>query len=81
MGKNYIRDFLCSLCEQSYRDFRLYVRDDGSSDATNAIVSEYSSILDITILSGDERLGPAKGFFRIMEEAEASRLLHVCRSR
>lgn len=69
-GAKYIREFLHSLCEQSFKDFCIYVRDDGSSDTTLAILSEYSSRLSIRMLPSQVRLGPAKGFFRIMEEAD-----------
>ena len=68
-GSDYISEFLDSLCDQSYKNFCLYVRDDGSTDSTLAILNEYSSRLAIEILPSDGRLGPAKGFLRIMEMA------------
>ena len=68
-GEQYIREFLDSLCDQSYKDFCLYVRDDGSTDSTLAILNGYSSRLAIEVLQSDGRLGPAKGFMRIMEGA------------
>jgi glycosyltransferase involved in cell wall biosynthesis len=74
-GAKYIGEFLDSLCAQSFQDFCIYVRDDGSTDTTLEIVSEYTSRLNIHILPSKERLGPAKGFFRIMEEAGEE---HVC---
>lgn len=66
-GEKYIREFLDSLCEQTYKDFCVYVRDDGSSDATCAILQEYTEQLCINIIPASERLGPAKGFLKLME--------------
>lgn len=74
-GERYIREFLDSLCGQSYKDFCLYVRDDGSTDSTLAIVDSYSSRLVIEVLPSEGRLGPAKGFLKIMEMAGAG---HSC---
>ena len=74
-GAQYIREFLDSLCDQSYEDFCLYVRDDGSTDSTLAILNGYSTRLTIKILPSDGRLGPAKGFMRIMGLADAK---HGC---
>lgn len=68
-GALYIREFLDSLCSQSFNDFCVYVRDDGSRDSTQDILNEYSSKLSIRLLPSQGRLGPAKGFFRILEEA------------
>lgn len=74
-GAEYIGEFLDSLCAQSFSDFCIYVRDDGSIDATLEILSEYASKLNIRLLPSQGRLGPAKGFFRIMEEAGGG---HAC---
>ena len=74
-GASYINEFLDSLCAQSYEYFTVYIRDDGSTDSTLAKLSAYSTKLDLRILSSDGRLGPAKGFFKIMEEASEG---HQC---
>lgn len=68
-GAQYIREFLDSLCAQSFNDFCVYVRDDGSVDATQDILNEYSSRLSMRLLPSHGRLGPAKSFFKILEEA------------
>lgn len=76
-GAKYIREFLDSLCEQTYKDFCIYVRDDGSTDGTLSIVEEYASRLSICVLPAGERLGPAKGFFKIMEEAGSGHMVYL----
>ena len=76
-GAKYIREFLDSLRAQSYADFCIYVRDDGSTDGTLSIIEEYASRLKIRVLPSVERLGPAKGFFKIMEEASPDHLYYL----
>jgi len=68
-GDSYISEFLESLCAQSMKDFEVFVRDDGSTDSTLETLHEYSSRLSIHLLPPGPRLGPAKGFFRLLEEA------------
>jgi len=74
-GERYISEFLDSLCSQSYKDFCIYVRDDGSTDFTLSILNAYMSRLTIEVLPSDGRLGPAKGFLQIMAMANAE---HGC---
>lgn len=42
-GERFIREQLDSLLEQTFQDFTCYVHDDGSTDATLDIVSEYAA--------------------------------------
>lgn len=74
-GSKYLPAFLDSLCQQSFKDFCVYVRDDGSSDETLDIIKSYLSKLDLRLLQSSERLGPAKGFLQIMREADTR---HSC---
>lgn len=75
-GEKYVQEFLESLALQSHSNFRLYVRDDGSSDATREIVGSFKNRLDIKFVDGSERLGPAAGFFQILMQAEAEHPLY-----
>ena len=43
-GAKYISPLLDSIFIQTYNDFRIIVRDDGSNDETNGILRKYSSI-------------------------------------
>lgn len=74
-GALYLDEFLHSLCAQSCKDFCIYVRDDSSTDSTPEILSAYSCKLDLRIIPSGVRLGPAKGFFKILEAAGES---HDC---
>lgn len=40
-GEKFIREQLDSLLEQTYKDFRIIIRDDGSNDATVNIIESY----------------------------------------
>lgn len=66
-GEKYLREFLDSLRAQNYKDFCIYVRDDGSSDATLDILTAYENELDIRHLHGGERLGAFQNFFQLLQ--------------
>ena len=42
-GQKFIAEQLDSIFSQTFQDFRLIVRDDGSTDNTGAILEEYSA--------------------------------------
>jgi len=64
-GQKYIKEQLDSIFDQSYKNFRVIVRDDGSSDATLAIVKSY----DVEILESNENLGAKMSFATLLEYA------------
>ena len=51
-GEKYLKEQLDSLFSQSYKNFKLIVRDDGSTDGTKEILHSY----DIELLSSSENL-------------------------
>ncbi|MBK1648244.1 glycosyltransferase family 2 protein [Rhabdochromatium marinum] len=72
-GACYLREQLDSLCYQSFRDWTLLVRDDGSRDATLAIVREYAQADPRIRMIHDHRgnLGPVQNFRALLENAWA----------
>ena len=42
-GKKFLREQLDSILNQDFQNFILYISDDGSSDGTGKIISEYSA--------------------------------------
>lgn len=42
-GGKYLREQLDSILAQTYRDFLLYIRDDGSTDDTPQILAQYAA--------------------------------------
>lgn len=71
-GEFFLRDFLNSLCEQNYKNFDVIVRDDGSVDQTLKILKEYTNILSLTMIPESNNLGPARSFFKILNDAGSS---------
>ncbi len=51
-GERYLPDQLDSIARQSHRDWRLFVSDDGSTDATRAILSDFARQHPVTVVSG-----------------------------
>lgn len=68
-GQKFITDFLDSLVRQSFMDFSILVRDDGSSDETVSIIQGYKRKLKIEILSANRNLGSGKSFFELLKNS------------
>jgi len=69
-GERYIEAQIRSILDQSWPHWKLYVRDDGSSDGTPTIASRYAEEHPdrIFLLSSDQRrLGPDGNFSHLME--------------
>jgi len=70
-GSQFISEFLDSLLLQSLNSFVVFVRDDCSSDNTLDIVRSHSSKLEIVIVEGGKRVGPAYSFLTLLRAAGA----------
>ena len=72
-GEKYIREQLDSLLAQTCQDWHLYVHDDGSRDATVALVRDYVNHYPdkITILDYPPTGGPCNNFLSLMRRVEA----------
>lgn len=64
-GEKYLKEQLDSLFSQRYQNFKLIVRDDGSTDMTKEILNSY----DIELLSSYENLGVKKSFEMLLQHA------------
>jgi len=74
----YLRAQLASLFNQSCQDFIILVADDGSTDATLDILSEYSAVYPgrIRLLQFASRAGgPCQNFSRILDAAQSEYLM------
>ncbi|MBQ9564699.1 MAG: glycosyltransferase family 2 protein [Synergistaceae bacterium] len=77
-GEKYIREQIDSILGQTFRDFRLLIRDDGSKDATPEIIGEYEGRYPgvVKAVSDDEPHGGAAiNFFQLMKHAEADYMM------
>jgi glycosyltransferase involved in cell wall biosynthesis len=72
-GASFLEEQLDSLFGQTFRDFRLIVRDDGSADATLEIVERYKANYpgQVVIERNPERLGPCRNFAMLAQESTA----------
>lgn len=72
-GAAFLRAQLDSLMMQTYPNWKLYVRDDGSSDGTVAIIREYAARYPdrIVFLEDGLHLGAGRGFMYLMEHVDA----------
>ena len=76
-GARFLSQQLDSLLAQDWRDYRLYVRDDGSEDATPGILSDYRPRFDGRMhllpgtAPGTAALGPARQFSLLAAQALA----------
>ena len=73
-GARFVREQLDSLAAQTHRDWRLLVRDDGSTDDTMAIVQEWAKSCDrpvVIIEDGRKGLGASQNFGALLEKSSA----------
>ena len=72
-GETYLRAQLDSLLEQTHRNWVLYWRDDGSSDSTVAILTEFAATIGsgrcVRIAEPSGRLRPAASFLALLRAA------------
>lgn len=72
-GERYLEEQLDSLFAQTYKNFEILVRDDGSSDKTMKIVESFQDIYpsQIKILNdGFGNISSAHSFMRLLEESD-----------
>lgn len=70
-GERFVRDQLDSLLQQTHRNTRILIRDDGSTDGTRSILDSYAERhRNIEITYGDN-LGYVKSFFWLLDHAPA----------
>ena len=72
-GEKYLRQQLDSLLNQSFKPYKIFVRDDGSKDETVNILEEYSSNYPFIENYYDKNLGPAKSFWDLIVKLYCSR--------
>ena len=71
-GERYLREQIDSILNQKNVDIVLFVRDDGSKDATLDILGEYSAKYDNVLFSAGNNLGIGKSFYEALRLAPES---------
>lgn len=80
-GKDYLIEQLDSILKQTYSDFHLYIRDDGSTDETTTLINDYikNNHLQnkITFIQGTN-VGFCSSFFELLRIAEDGEYWAFC---
>jgi hypothetical protein len=81
-GAKYLGEQIESIRQQSFRDWTLLVRDDGSSDATPELLQQFARADSRISLLRDERgnLGPVASFGALLNHARERRTAYVALS-
>lgn len=72
-GAAFLPEQLASLEAQTHRDWRLFLRDDGSTDGSPALVRDWAARHGrtlIEIVDGDSRTGPCESFSRLLAASD-----------
>lgn len=79
-GALYLEDLLASLQAQTHREWRLWLRDDGSTDATLEIVHRFAATDPRIVLleSGGPRLGPPASFGWLLDRVSPDSQYVMC---
>lgn len=72
-GERFIEEQINSICNQTFRDWTLYIRDDGSTDETISIINHFEKKDNRIHLISDnmKRLRPMRSFLTLLKEVEA----------
>lgn len=77
-GEKYVAELLDSLVRQTFQNFSLYIRDDGSTDKTLQIISEYCDIHDhFFLISDSENLGAAASFMSLLHAVQSEYYMYA----
>lgn len=76
-GSKYLKEQLDSIFVQTYKEWHLIIRDDGSNDDTLKILYHYKKKYPskISIMEDKQRIGPALSYFKLLEISNADYIM------
>ncbi|ORX22216.1 glycosyl transferase family 2 [Thermoanaerobacterium sp. PSU-2] len=77
-GEKYLKEQIESILNQTYKDWRLLIRDDGSCDRTLDIIEEYIKKFNGKIYfinDSDKHLGASMSFFNLLKYSTADYIM------
>lgn len=77
-GDKYIKEQIDSVLGQTYKDFNLFICDDGSTDNTIKIIQEYVSNYDNVFLEHSSHLGACQNFANLIRNHRDSEYIMLC---
>lgn len=69
-GEKYLKIQIDSILNQTYKDFKLYIRNDGSTDHSKDIIESYDD--DRIVFYDENNIGAAESFFELLRRASDS---------
>ena len=75
-GQKFIKKQIDSVLNQTFDDFLLYIRDDGSTDNTINLIKEYKDQRIRLICA--ENVGPAESFFDLLRQVDDCDYIFFC---
>lgn len=76
-GEKWIKDQLDSIINQTYKNVKIFVRDDGSTDGTLNILRNYAQ-KDKIVLEEGKNIGYIKSFLKVLEDAKGFKYYAFC---
>ena len=76
-GAEFLEQQINSLLNQSYKDIRITIRDDGSNDSTISIIKNYIERFphQINLMPGCENIGSKRSFMKLLENATSDYIM------
>ncbi|RXT04507.1 glycosyltransferase family 2 protein [Ammoniphilus sp. CFH 90114] len=76
-GSKYLNELLSSIINQTYKEWRLIIRDDGSTDDTMNLIRNYSEKhpKKISIIYDHRNLGPSLSFSELLKYCDANYIM------
>lgn len=70
-GEKFVDEQICSILNQSYTDFTLYIRDDCSTDHTLEVINKYKEFPNVVVIEGQNNLGSNRSFLSLLENIQS----------